>query len=237
MSVQCFLQFGSATILYSVSFAQRKTAAIEVHPDQQVTVIAPEGSESPVIEALVRKRAPWILRQQRQFSTYALPEPPRTYVSGESYRYLGRQYRLKVLKGETEGVQQERGFLYVTVTEKQDAKQVQHVLERWYRENAKRIFHERLALCYPRVERLGVSYPSLTIRAMKTRWGSCGRSGMIILNPKLVQTPLSCIDYVILHELCHLKEHNHGKQYYHLLDQILPTWREQRQKLNQFEFC
>ena len=235
MGTQSCLHFGSATILYSVSFAQRKTAAIEVHPDQQVTVIAPEGSESPAIEALVRKRAPWILRQQRQFSTYALPELPHAYVSGESYRYLGRQYRLKVLEGEREGVQQERGFLYVTVTEKQNTRQIQQVLERWYRENAKRIFHERLALCYPRVERLGVSYPSLAIRAMKTRWGSCGRSGIVLLNPRLVQTSLSCIDYVLLHELCHLKEHNHGKQYYQLLDQVLPNWRTQRQKLNQFE--
>jgi predicted metal-dependent hydrolase len=72
---------------------------------------------------------------------------------------------------------------------------------------------------------------------MKTRWGSCGHSGRILLNPRLVQTPLSCIDYVILHELCHLKEHNHSKEYYQLLDQVLPTWRDRRQKLNQFECC
>jgi predicted metal-dependent hydrolase len=237
MVTQSSLQFGSAIILYSVRFAPRKTAAIEVHPDQQVTVIAPHGSEPPTIEALVRKRAPWILRQQRQFLTYTQPERSHAYVSGESYRYLGRQYRLKVREGKTEGVQQERGFLYVTVAEKQQGKQVQRVLEGWYRENAKRIFQQRLARCYPRVERLGVIYPTLTIRAMKTRWGSCGHSGVILLNPKLVQVPLSCIDYVIFHELCHLKEQNHGKHYYQLLDQVLPNWREKRQKLNQFELC
>ncbi len=101
---------------------------------------------------------------------------------------------------------------------------------------ARLVFYERLELCYPRVERLGIACPSLAIRSMRTRWGSCSRSGLVILNPRLVQTPVDCIDYGLLHELCHLKEHNHGKQYYQLLDQTLPDWRERRRKLNQFEF-
>jgi predicted metal-dependent hydrolase len=232
------IQFGSTIIFYTVSFSQRKTAAIEVHPDQQVTIKAPVGSEPATIETLIRRRAPWILRQQRQFSTYApYDEVPRSYTSGESYRYLGRQYRLKVLEGEPKGVKQERSFLYIAVADKNDAQQVQQILDQWYRDKAKQVFHERLRACYPRVERLGIAYPALAIRTMKTRWGSCTQSGLITLNPKLIQTPKSCIDYVLIHELCHLKEHNHGKHYYQLLGQALPNWREYRQKLNQFEFC
>ena len=231
------LQFGNTIIEYRVDFAQRKTVAIDIHPDSRVSITAPEGSELTVIEELIRKRAGWILRQQQQFSAYAPQETPRAYVSGESYRYLGRQYRLKVLEGEPEGVKQERSFIFVTVPDKNNTKHVQHILEQWYRDEARHIFHERLAACYPRVERLGVPYPPLAIRSMKTRWGSCGHSGLIILNPRLVQTPMDCIDYVLLHELCHLKEHNHGKPYYRLLDQTLPDWRERRQKLNKFEFC
>jgi predicted metal-dependent hydrolase len=230
------LQFGSTTIEYHLSFAQRKTVAIEVHPDLQVTIIAPEGSKLSAVENLIRKRAGWIVRQQRQFSTYAPQETPRAYVSGESYRYLGRQYRLKVLESQQEGVMMGRGLIYVMVSNKHDIKRVQIVLEKWYRDNARKVFCERLKSCYPRIERLGVPYPYLALRSMRTRWGSCNRSGRIILNPRLIQTPLNCIDYVILHELCHLKEHNHSKQYYQLLDQALPDWREQRRKLNEFEF-
>ncbi len=152
-------------------------------------------------------------------------------MSGESYRYLGRQYRLKVLEGVSEDVKQERGFMYVTVSDKNDTRRVQRVLERWYREKARQVFYERLDACYPRVERLGIPCPSLAIRSMRTRWGSCSRSGLITLNPRLVQTPVDCIDDVLLHELCHLKEHHHGKQYYQLLDHTLPDWRERRQKL------
>jgi predicted metal-dependent hydrolase len=237
MLLNSSLQFGSTTIEYHLSFAQRKTVAIEVHPDLHVTIIAPEGSEPTAIEDLIRKRARWILRQQKQFSTYAPQETPRAYVSGESYRYLGRQYRLKVLEGQHEGVKQGRGLIYVVVSNKHDTKRVQSILEKWYRDNARNVFYERLKACYPRIERLGIPYPSLALRSMRTRWGSCSRSGRIILNPRLVQTPLDCIDYVLLHELCHLKEHNHSKPYYQLLDQALPDWRERRKKLNEFEFC
>ena len=231
------LQFGNTTIEYHLSFAQRKTVAIEVHPDLQVTIIAPEGSEPAAIEDLIRKRARWILRQQQRFSTYAPQETPRAYVSGESYRYLGRQYRLKVLEGQQEGVKQGRG-LFTSLYQISMIQSVSRVfLRQWYRDKARYVFCERLKACYPRIERLGIPYPSLTLRSMRTRWGSCSRSGRIILNPRLVQTPLDCIDYVLLHELCHLKEHNHSKQYYQLLDQALPDWRERRQKLNEFEFC
>lgn len=231
------LQFGNTTITYSVMFARRKTVAINVLPDQNVTITAPEGSEQADLEALLHKRAGWILRQQQQFASYAPQETPRAYVSGESYRYLGRQYRLKVIEGERETVQPERSLLYVTVTDKSDTKQVQEVLEQWYRDQAKKIFSDRLNMCFPRIERLGVPYPSLALRDMRTRWGSCSRSGLLTLNPKLAQTPMDCIDYVLLHELCHLKEHNHSKQYYQLLEQVLPDWRERRQKLNTFELC
>ena len=157
------LQFGSTRIEYDVSFTRRKTIAIEVHPDQRVSIIAPDGSEPATIEALLYKRASWILRQQQQFSTYAPQEILRAYVSGESYRYLGRQYRLKVLEGQPEGVKYERNFIYVTVSDKNNTKHIQSVLEQWYRDEARHVFYERLKMCYPRVERLEIPYPSLSI--------------------------------------------------------------------------
>ncbi|WP_236031793.1 M48 family metallopeptidase [Ktedonospora formicarum] len=235
MTINSSLPFGNTIIEYCIDFAQRKTASIEVHPDQGVMVKAPEGSQLEAIEDLVHKRASWILKQQQKFASYAPQDIPRQYVSGESYRYLGRQYRLKVLERDEPSIRLERSYIYITVPDKRNTKQVQQILEQWYRDAAKAIFQERLSVCYPRIERLGVLYPTLSVRAMKTRWGSCGQSGLIILNPRLVQTPLDCIDYVLLHELCHLKEHNHSKNYYHLLDQILPNWRERREKLNKFE--
>ncbi len=83
---------------------------------------------------------------------------------------------------------------------------------------------------------LDLPYPTLTIRHMKTRWGSCSRHGRILINLRLIQAPLELIDYVIVHEVCHLKEHNHSKRYYLLLDTAMPDWRERRERLNAYEF-
>ena len=98
------------------------------------------------------------------------------------------------------------------------------------------MFHERLCACFQRVAHTGVAFPTLTIRQMKTRWGSCSRDSRILLNLRLIQAPIEYIDYVIVHELCHLKERNHSKRYYALLDTTMPDWREWRQRLNAYEF-
>jgi predicted metal-dependent hydrolase len=105
-------------------------------------------------------------------------------------------------------------------------------LGEWYRHQAKQIFAERLIVCYEQARHLGIPYPQVVVREMKTRWGSCsGRTDRINLNTRLVQAPLACVDYVILHELCHFREHNHSSRYYQLLTSILPDWRHHKATL------
>ncbi|MCG3208350.1 MAG: hypothetical protein FOGNACKC_01953 [Anaerolineae bacterium] len=229
------LQYGTTTIQYQLSFAARKTLAIDVHPDLSVAVKAPVGTELPAIEAKLRQRAPWILRQQRKFEGYLPHVPPREYVSGETHRYLGRQYRLKVAEGEPEGVKLARGFFYITVREKTDTGRVELLLTEWYRAQARRVFSERLEQCLERMRFLQLDTPPLEIRRMATRWGSCTPEGKILLNLNLIQVPKQYIDYVITHELCHLKEHNHSTRFYTLLDRVMPGWRTKRDELNKLE--
>lgn len=230
------VQYGTVRIEFDLAYARRKTLGITVHPDRSVLVTAPEGSDMVDIEAKVRKRAAWILRQQRDLERYLPHLPPRQYVSGETHRYLGRQHRLKVVEDGAEGVKHSRDYLYVHVGDKADRARVRDLLDTWYLAQAEAVFVERLAACYPRVQHLGINYPELTIRVMKSRWGSTSPAGKIALNIKLIQMPKAYIDYVIFHELCHLKEPNHGPRYYELLDRVLPDWRDRREKLNTFEF-
>ncbi len=230
------VQFGTTTIDYELTFSERKTLAIHVYPDGSVVVDAPVGSNLQAVEAKVKKRAGWVLRQQRQFQTFAVPNPlPRQYVSGESHRYLGRQYRLKVVADEVERVRLSRGYLTVSVADVSYTGHIEKLVTAWYRHQAKRVFDERLKLCFPRVEALGILYPPLSIRQMKSRWGSCTSAGAILLNLTLIQVPKDLIDYVVIHELCHLKEHNHSPSFYALLERVLPDWKEQRKHLNQIE--
>lgn len=231
------VRFGDETIEYTLAYSARKTLGISVAPDLQVTVTAPDGSDLTAIEAKVRNRAPWILRQQRELELYLPHTPPRRYLSGETHRYLGRQYRLKVVESgqEQERVKLTRGMLQVCTAEPADAQHVRQRVEDWYRKQAQRVFDERLQAMRPRFRTLELAEPHLIIRKMENRWGSCTDAGAIALNLKLIQAPKSCIDYVIVHELCHLIEHNHGKPFYQLLDRMMPDWRERRKRLNEME--
>jgi predicted metal-dependent hydrolase len=231
------VQFGTTTIDYELVFSKRKTFAVHVYPDCSVVVDAPLDTSLSEVEQRVHHRSAWILRQQRQFqqSPAAKVALPRRYVSGEAYRYLGRQYRLKVVQSIVERVVLSRGQLLVSVQDTTDKTRIAELLAGWYRGRARHVFNERLRACFPRVEPLGVSLPDFTIREMKTRWGSCSGAGRVTLNPRLIQVSKDLIDYVILHELCHLKEHNHSPAFYALLDRVLPDWRERRQRLNQAE--
>ena len=121
------------------------------------------------------------------------------------------------------------------MSDKNNTEKVKELLTEWYRRQARRIFQERLDACFAKVRFLELDYPELTLRQMETRWGSCTPEGTIILNLRLIQVPKLYIDYVIIHELCHLKEHHHGRRFYELLNRVMPDWQSKREKLNTFE--
>lgn len=229
------VQYGDSTIEYHLSYSPRTTLAIHVHPDLRVTVQAPPDTALEVIAEKVRQRGDWIMRQQRTLEQYLPHLPPHRYISGETLRYLGRQYRLKVLEAEEERVKLVAGWLRVYTPDSARAEQVEALVQGWYRQQAQRVFPERLAALQPRFAQLALPPVHLKIRRMKTRWGSCSTSGTVTLNLKLMQVPKRCIDYVIVHELCHLLEHNHSPAFYHLLDRTMPDWRERREELNRCE--
>lgn len=228
------IQYGETTIEYDLDYAPRKTLAISVEPSLRVHVVAPTGTPPETVEAKIRQRAPWILRQQRELERY-LPTPaPRQYVSGETHRYLGRQYRLKVSEGQPEGVNLTRGWLHVSTTDKSGPARVKQLLDNWYDAQARQVFPERIEALLPRFSAVGITEaPPLIIKPLEARWGSCTDTGTITLNTRLVQASKSHIDYVVIHELCHLVEHNHSSRFYQLLDRMLPSWREKRQLLNE----
>jgi len=229
------IRYGNVTLAYELRRARRRTLSITVHPDQRVSVAAPQGLPLAQVEAFVLQRAPWIIRKQRQFALKPRPAP-RQYVSGETHRYLGKQYRLKVVQGSPQGVRADGEFLWVRVRDVEDPQLVRRVLEAWYRARAAEVYAERLEACWPRVQPLGVPRPAVTIRAMRSRWGSARRPNKMTLNLKLVQVPLAYIDYVILHELCHFVEPNHSARYYQVLERVLPDWRARKAALNAFQF-
>ena len=226
------LRYGNAVIRYSLERRERKTLAIEVHPDSSVRVKAPMQVRLEEVQERVLKRAAWIGKQQRLFAQYPPPLPRRQYISGEGFRYLGRQYRLKVLEGE-ERVRLYRGRLEVATATPTDRRRVEALVSGWYRSRAESVFRERYGACIEKVKACGITAPAgYALFNMPKRWGSCTKEGKVLLNPLLVSAPKECIDYVIVHELCHLKEHNHSSRFYALLDRAMPDWEERQSRLN-----
>lgn len=228
------VRWGRIEIPYVYSCSERKLLAITVHPDLRVEVRAPLGTDLDAIRERVVKRGAWIQKAWREFELYLPAQPPRRYINGETHRYLGRQFRLRAEQGNENCVKCFRGYFRVTTSVQPTPKQVKALMEEWYRCHAKRVFHERLAECCKRTSLEGIKRPSVTIRTMRTRWGSCSSKGRVSLNLELVKASKECIDYVILHELCHLKIPSHGPKFWRLMAKLMPDYEERKRKLNLF---
>lgn len=228
------ISYGCETISYEVLHVDtRKTLGIEVHPDLRVLVRAPASTDPQTIEERVQRRARWISRQLRHFDRYGPRTRPRHYVAGETHLYLGRPLRLKVDVGPKNEVRASRGVFSVTCNNGISQRQVKVQLMAWYSARAGEVFNDVMAGCFRPFGRMGYKPPRLAIRTMKTRWGSLSVKGTMTLNSDLVRTPRPCIEYVIVHELCHLVHKDHGPAFYRLLERLMPDWRRRKQRLEE----
>lgn len=228
------VSFGKRRIQFGLEYRNRERLSISVHPDRTVTVLAPRGRSLDEVLSRVQKRAAWIAKQQAYFDQFHPFPPARRFVAGETHYYLGRQYRLKLLKSEENVVKLIGCYLRVYLPDRDDSATVERLMNDWYRDHAATIFARRLDACLDSAQSLNLARPPVTIRKMSKRWGSCTKSGTIILNTDLVKTPLHCIEYVIMHELCHIKIHDHSPRFYRLLTRCMPDWEARKKRLEQF---
>lgn len=233
VSIVCRIRYAGEDIPVRVLFSARKTLAIAVDPDQSVTVKAPEGRTLDEVLAKLEARGRWIAKQRQYFGQFLPRLPEKRYISGETFIYLGRQYRLKVMPDAAKFAALKGKFLEVHGPERSDMEGVKSLVLDWYRSHARAEFERRLWRCWDLARRHGIPRPTLRIRRMKRRWGSCGKSGAILLNTELARAPVHCIDYVIVHELCHLRFPHHSKGFYRLLGLLVPDWKQRKERLEQ----
>jgi predicted metal-dependent hydrolase len=230
------VRYGEELIRYRVRHRpERKSGRVAIHvePDGRVLVDAPENASDKQIRTAVTRRARWIHGHLAPFRLRRAHVLPREYVSGELLLYLGRRYRLKVVtKGETPAtVRLWGGYIEVAVPAR-DPMAVREALSHWYRGRARLVLEERLEALASSLQWIRKA-PAMRLQTMKVQWGSCSPAGRLTLNPHLVKAPRECIDYVLLHELCHLKEHNHSQKFYSLLERHLPRWRRKKERLDE----
>ena len=228
------VRYGDNIIKFHICHLPEKKNKISIHvyPDGTVQVDSPENTPILDIKKAVSKRARWICKHVLQVRLQKEHALQRNYVSGESHFYMGRRYKLKLIKvlRMEPSVRLFRGCIEIRTRDKHSSVIKKQLFE-WYRDHAKDVFQKRMEVLVDKSSWIK-EIPQWKLLSMTKQWGSCSPKGIISLNPHLVKAPRECIDYVILHEVCHLKEHNHSPRYYRLLSQAMPGWESVKAKLD-----
>ena len=207
---------------------RKKTASIKI-VDGSVQVIVPQKLSDVRVDELIQKRTPWIRQKLRQQLETVIPKP-KEYVSGESFTYLGRNYRLKLVSGGMREVRLKGGYLELGISKGTKERDIRNALVEWYEVHA-------LARLTEKTNRyagiMGVSPNSISVRDYKARWGSCSSKGEISYNWRIIIAPHHIVDYVVVHELCHLKHPNHSPAYWKSVKREISDYEEHRQWLKE----
>ena len=227
-----FVEFGSRKIEFTVKYTARKTFGIKVSPDKTVHVSVPLETSMEEIEKWVVKKATWIFKQQHYFNTLELYDINYEIKSGYSVFYLGRQYKIIIEISKKEEVSYLGNQFLILVKKKENAPVI---FRKWLKERAIQKISE---IALPLMKKFEKNYkvPSkIHFQEMPTRWGSCTVKNKLIFNPRLIHVPRRCIEYVIMHELCHLIHKHHNKDFFDFLTLKMPDWENRKQKLDQYK--
>lgn len=226
--MEASIQYGSKIIDFDVVYTNRKSLGITVMPELNVLVKAPIDCSIENIKEKIIKKAPWIIKQQSFFLSFHPRTTERKFISGETHLYLGRQYLLNVEVANSESVKLKGKFIEVKTTDKSNSKRL---VTDWYYNQAQSKFKAIVQELITNFKKYKVEPTSIILREMPTRWGSCTAKGKIILNPELIKAPKGCIEYVIIHELCHLIHHDHTQKFIDLQTTEMPDWEKWKMKL------
>ena len=234
MSQERTVLYENNVIHYLLEQKQVKNLNLRIHKDCKVYVSANSDVPAEKVDDFVVSKGAYICSSQRKFREMAQYAPqPKQYVSGETFYLLGRGVRLKVEKNLRDTIFSDGVYLYLSVKDTEDFTKKQRMVTHYLDEQCRTIFAEIISEIYPVFQKYGVSMPTLRIRDMETRWGSClAKKGVITLNKRLLEAPRNCIEYVVMHEFCHFIHPNHSKHFYSFLAMLMPDWKERKRALD-----
>lgn len=221
-------------IEFKVVFSRRRTLGISVLPDSSVVVRVPYRTSEKTINRIVQEKAAWIIKHRDNYRNRGNGKISRSYINGESHLFRGNESVLRIEKTQKSFVLFLDSTIHMGLEKENDEKAVKSLLYKGYKAEAARIFPELMQAAVIKHENQSFKPTGLIIRSMKRRWGSCSNKGVITLSTELIKLPDQYIEYVIIHELCHLKHHNHGTGFYELLSELFPEWKSVRKNLRQY---
>lgn len=225
------VRFGTTRIEYNIKRSSRRsTVAISVSPPGEILITAPRHIPKSRLDRVVHTKARWIVSRLRLVRRVVSKPSPREFVSGETFLYLGRQYRLQVIVAAERGVKLIHGRLVVGVQGAARGREAEarQALVTWYRNHAEtRLTHIARRL----LDRIEVPMPQIVVRTQERRWGSCSRTGVLRFNWRIVQAPTRLMEYVVAHELVHLLHSDHSRYFWKKLGEVLPDYEARREDL------
>lgn len=205
---------------------------LRIRHNGNVFVSAPQNVPDDVIDSFVINRCKYIKNAVESFETTDISKSEMQYVSGENVTFLGKNMRLKIEKDSIEYVKCDGIYVYIHVKRPDYYNRKKNLLNNWLDNQSNIIFSDILNDVHQKFVPYGVAFPKLKLRNMTSRWGSClPNKEIITLNKRLIEAPKNCIEYVVYHELCHFVHPNHSKQFYTLLQVMLPDWKESKRLL------
>lgn len=223
------LKIGEVDI--EITFKPIKNLHLSVHPPRgRVTISSPEFYDLEKVKIYAATKWAWIKKEQQKFANQAREEK-RFFITQESHYFLGKRYLLKVVNSKKNAVIKKANKLELQVTDLADFELKRRVLYQFYRKELQQRLEDYI-IQYAAI--IGLDIPVYGIRAMKTKWGSCAlNTNRLWFNIELAKKPLDCIEYIVVHELVHLIEKNHNKNFILLMNKYLPGWRVQKKVLNE----
>ena len=210
---------------------RKRTASIQVSPENEVSIIVPNELSTEKIRSVVKRKTAWILSKIKFNNDVRYPHKNKEFISGEAFQYLGRNYRLKVLEGLEEKVELKNGRLNVYISSASNQisdEKIRTLVRSWYGANGGRKLKERVKRY---AERLNVSCGDVKLKSFRRQWGSCSVKGELTFNWRIILAPVSIVDYVVVHELCHLIYNDHSKEFWKHLQRILPDYKTRKEWL------
>jgi len=221
-------------IEFKVIYSRRRTLGISVLPDSSVIVRVPYLTSYKTISRVIQQKAGWIIKHRDSYKEKEKSKLNGLYVTGEIHLFRGNESVLKIEKSSKAYIRFYDSTIELGLKKTDDARAINRLLYKGYKNEALIVFPDILSKVLKKYETQMFKPAGLVIRTMKRRWGSCSNKGIITLSTELIKLPDLFIEYVIIHELCHLKHHNHGREYYRLLSEVFPDYKQVRKELRRY---
>lgn len=213
--------------------SDRKTTDIVIERDGVITVRPPADYSPEMVDAVVESKRMWIYRNLAEWKDLNASVVAREWVNGETFLYLGRAYRLALVSNQGAALLLKEGRFCLdrTLIEKDGIEASEHAFEAYFTDKGQERFKDRVAYFSPKV---GVQITGIKVKDMDFRWASCGVNGVLNFHWKCMMAPPKIIDYIVVHELCHLHQANHTDAFWNEVDKVMPDYRERKEWLRKY---